>query len=68
MDRAFPKLITCLLMLSLTTDASAGGFRPFAISDSVTVFEGGTATVLDSGEESVLANDFDWEGIVVSTL
>ncbi|NNK56880.1 MAG: tandem-95 repeat protein, partial [Desulfofustis sp.] len=32
---------------------------PFATDDSITVVEGGTSTILDSGQASVLANDGD---------
>ena len=61
MDRAAPKLLTCIVMLCITLDAAASGFRPLARSDSITVFRGGEASVLDSGADSVLDNDFDIE-------
>jgi hypothetical protein len=61
MDRAAPKLLTCIVMLCITVDAAASGFRPLARADSITVFRGGEASVLDSGADSVLDNDFDIE-------
>lgn len=48
-------------MLCITTDAAASGFRPLGRSDSITVFRGGETSVLDSGADSVLDNDFDLE-------
>ncbi len=48
-------------MLCITVDAAASGFRPFGVSDSLTVFRGGEADTLDSGASSVLDNDFDFE-------
>lgn len=42
--------------------AYATGWWPFVSDDSATVKRGGTVSVLDSGETSVLANDFDIEG------
>ena len=50
-------------LLSSTTLAS--GFPPFVFSDSITVNQGASVSVLDSGESSVLANDFDFEGDVL---
>ena len=61
MDRAAPKLLICLVLLCITIDAAASGFRPLGRSDSFTVFRGGEASVLDSGADSVLDNDFDIE-------
>lgn len=61
MDRASPKILTCLVLLCITVDAAASGFRPLGRSDSITVFRGGEASVLDSGADSVLDNDFDIE-------
>ena len=61
MDRALPKILACFVMLCITVDAAASGFRPLARSDSFTVFRGGEASVLDSGADSVLDNDFDIE-------
>jgi len=40
----------------------ASGWPPFAVDDSATVMRGATVSVLDTGESSVLANDFDLEG------
>ncbi|NIL93623.1 MAG: DUF5011 domain-containing protein [Woeseiaceae bacterium] len=62
MDRLLPRLITCLVMLCLASDALATGWPPFARSDSLTVTRGGTSDRLDSGNASVLDNDFDLEG------
>jgi hypothetical protein len=42
--------------------AVATGWPPFAVDDSVTVKRGATASVLDGGQSSVLANDVDLEG------
>ncbi len=50
-----------LLLLSASTAAWGTGFAPFAQPDSATVSRGGTVSVLDSGQTSVLANDFDIE-------
>lgn len=61
MDRFLPRLISCFIVLCIASDALASGFRPFAQPDSLTVYQGGTATVLDSGATSVLDNDWDWE-------
>lgn len=44
------------------SEAIASGFPPFVRSDSATVTQGGSVSVLDSGQASVLANDFDFEG------
>jgi VCBS repeat-containing protein len=51
-----------VVLLGLTsTSLWAAGFAPFARNDSATVTRGGTVSVLDSGQTSVLANDFDIE-------
>ncbi len=55
------KVIACVVLLCITVDAAASGFRPLGIGDSITVFRGGEADTLDSGASSVLANDFDIE-------
>lgn len=55
------RLIACLVMLCLAVDASASGWPPFARPDSITVYRGGSADTLDSGNDSVLDNDFDIE-------
>lgn len=39
----------------------ASGWPPFAVADSATVKRGATVSVLDGGQSSVLANDFDIE-------
>ncbi len=41
---------------------------PITVADSITVLEGGTATVLVSGATSVLANDSDAEGNTLSAV
>ena len=48
-----------LLVISSTLRAS--GWEPIAIDDYATVFIGGSTSVLTSGSNSVLANDFDIE-------
>lgn len=48
-------------MLCIAADASARGWPPFALQDSMTVFRGGEAVTLDSGADSVLDNDLDFE-------
>ena len=53
--------IMALALAAATAAAWASGFPPFAREDSMTVFQGGTVTVLDSGQKSVLDNDFDFE-------
>jgi hypothetical protein len=62
MDRVSQNLLTFLALFFLAASAAADGFRPIAFGDSITVFRGGTADRLDSGNASVLDNDFDWEG------
>ena len=42
--------------------AAASGFTPLAFDDSATVPRSGTVNILDTGQASVLANDFDIEG------
>jgi hypothetical protein len=61
MDRVPQKLLTCLLLLFVAASAVASGFPPIAFDDSITVERGGTANRLDSGNASVLDNDFDLE-------
>ncbi len=55
------RLIACVVMLCLATNASASGWPPFAFSDSMTVFRGGSVDRLDNGNDSVLDNDLDFE-------
>jgi len=56
-------LLTVLaISLSITGDAIASGWPPFARDDKATVGRGGTVTVLDDGSLSVLDNDLDLEG------
>ena len=61
MDRVAPRLVICIAMLCIAVEAAASGWPPFARSDSFTVFRGGEASLLDSGADSVLDNDFDFE-------
>ncbi len=53
--------VAVLVLLALSSSAIASGWPPFAFPDQISVPEGGTATVLVSGADSVLANDFDIE-------
>jgi hypothetical protein len=62
MDRVPQNLLTFLALFFLAANAAADGLRPIAFGDSITVVRGGTAERLDSGNASVLDNDFDWEG------
>jgi hypothetical protein len=55
-------LIFAVVSIGYAGIALASGWPPFAVDDSATVKRGGTVSVLDSGESSVLANDFDLEG------
>ena len=55
-------LTVLALSLSITSDAIASGWPPFARDDKATVGRGGTITVLDDGSLSVLDNDIDLEG------
>ncbi|HSN51625.1 MAG TPA: FG-GAP-like repeat-containing protein [Woeseiaceae bacterium] len=48
-------------LLGLSAAASASGWPPFAVRDSIAVARGGTVEVLTSGADSVLDNDFDLE-------
>ena len=61
-DRTFARRLAAgLALFCLAFDAAASGWAPFARSDSFTVERGGTADQLDSGNYSVLDNDFDFE-------
>ncbi|MDX1570785.1 MAG: Ig-like domain-containing protein [Xanthomonadales bacterium] len=44
------------------TISASGNLPPTAVNDSLTVDEGGTATTLDGGAASVIANDSDPDG------
>jgi VCBS repeat-containing protein len=55
-------LLALATILSLTAVSEGAGFRPFVVNDAATVPRGGTVAVLNSGQASVLANDFDLEG------
>ena len=57
MDRFSARLISCLLLLCVVTDAAADGFPPFAQPDSFTVYRGGTANRLDSGNDIAFSVD-----------
>ncbi len=49
-------------MLGISADLRASGWPPFAISDSARVVRGGVVEELTNGNDSVLDNDFDFEG------
>ncbi len=53
--------LAVLIAVLRPASSEASGFRPFAVDDNATVARGGTVSVLDSGQSSVLANDFDFE-------
>ena len=53
--------VLALTSVLASSQALADGWAPFTRPDSLTVFRGGTADRLDSGADSVLANDFDFE-------
>ena len=53
--------LTVTIFMGLTADAVATGFPPFVVDDEITVKRNATVSVLDSGQTSVLANDFDFE-------
>ena len=55
------RVVLLLLSFAMVTELWASGWPPFAQRDEISVVRGGTATVLDSGANSVLANDFDIE-------
>ena len=57
-----PATIALLIAtLAVASSVWASGWPPWAFDDSATVFEGGTVTVLDNGQNSVVANDWDFE-------
>jgi len=60
--RSAHALIVALVSIGYAGIAVASGWPPFSVNDSATVKRGATVSVLDSGESSVLANDFDLEG------
>ena len=49
-------------MLGITVDIWASGWPPFAFRDSASVVRGGVVERLTNGNDSVLDNDFDFEG------
>jgi hypothetical protein len=51
-----------LVMLGISADLWASGWPPFAFSDSARVVRGGVVDRLTNGNDSVLDNDFDFEG------
>ncbi|MBT8102610.1 MAG: DUF5011 domain-containing protein [Gammaproteobacteria bacterium] len=53
--------IVAIVAIGYAGSAAATGKAPVSNDDSATVQRGGTVSVLDSGEASVLANDFDPE-------
>ena len=54
-------LLSVLLLLAPDMRLYASGFPPFGFEDSATVFRGDEVAILDSGNDSVLDNDFDFE-------
>ena len=56
------RLIFVLVVLGITADLWASGWRPFAVRDFAEVARGGVVEKLTSGDRSVLDNDFDIEG------
>lgn len=62
------RLVVALVLVALTSQAWASGWPPFAFRDSATVFRGGTVDTLDNGSKSVLDNDFDFEGDVLTAI
>ncbi len=55
---------TVIVAISITATNDA----PVAVADAITIAEGGTATVLDSAATTVLANDTDAEGDILSAI
>ena len=55
------RIVLLLLSLAMVTELWASGWPPFVRDDEIEVLRGGTATVLENGASSVLANDFDIE-------
>jgi Bacterial surface protein, Ig-like domain/Bacterial Ig domain/Putative Ig domain/FG-GAP-like repeat len=58
---ARPRFAYVVVLLIFSGTLQASGWSPFARDDEATVARGGTVAVLDNGESSVLANDFDIE-------
>jgi hypothetical protein len=61
-------LIVAVLSIGYAGIAVASGQPPVSNDDNVTVKRGATVSVLDSGESSVLANDFDPEGDILTAV
>jgi hypothetical protein len=59
--RRLAPVVSLAVVLGWASYAYATGWPPFIRDDSLTVFAGGSASVLDNGATSVLANDFDFE-------
>ena len=59
--RNLSRLVLTLVVLGITTQLWASGWRPFANDDSATVTRGGVVEELADGNQSVLDNDFDLE-------
>ena len=59
--RRIAPVVSLAVVLGWASYAYATGWPPFIRDDSLTVFAGGSASVLDNGAASVLANDFDFE-------
>lgn len=57
----FGKGLLCIVALGVSGTLWASGWAPFASDDFATVSQGGVVSVLDSGSNSVLENDFDIE-------
>ena len=56
------RLALLLITLGITADLWASGWPPFAFRDSARVVRGGVVERLTNGNDSVLDNDFDFEG------
>src|SRR5690606_30354945 len=58
-------LVSTLAAAALCAAASAAhasGWAPFTVDDTLSVVRGSSASVLSTGQTSLLANDFDLEG------
>ena len=56
------RLLFVVVAMGITADLWASGRRPIARSDFAEVTRGGVVEQLTTGADSVLANDFDYEG------
>ena len=59
--RFFVGVVIVIVATFAGTLAFASGWPPFPRNDAATVVQGGTVSVLNSGQASVLANDWDFE-------